>query len=98
VATNEPRWHPGAIADVTEAREWYAVRSPLAARGFLLALNAAVTAVTEGPGRWPKGRFDSRRYVFPRRYPYTLVYRLGQPLLIIAVAHHKRRPDYWKSR
>jgi plasmid stabilization system protein ParE len=70
----------------------------MAARGFLVALEAAAAAVVESPSRWPKGRYGSRRYVFPNRYPYTLVYRLGPPVQIIAVAHDKRRPYFWKNR
>lgn len=98
MASNEPRWHPAAVTDVEEAKNWYAARSLLAARGFLLALDAAVAAVVENPSRWPKGRYGSRRYVFPNRYPFTLVYRLGPPLQIVSVAHHKRRPAFWKRR
>ena len=33
------------------------------------------------------------------KFPYSLVYRSSESdILIIAVAHHKRRPAYWKSR
>ena len=34
----------------------------------------------------------------PNQYPYTLVYRLTPGVEIVAVAHQKRRPDYWKRR
>jgi toxin ParE1/3/4 len=91
-------WHPEAISDAEEARNWYAERSALAARGFLLALEHAVDAVVETPERWPRHRFGCRRYVFPNRYPYILVYRFGLNLEIVAVAHQKRRPDYWRRR
>jgi plasmid stabilization system protein ParE len=70
----------------------------MAARGFLLALEAALAAVVEHPERWPSGRYGTRRYVFPGRYPFTLVYRVGPPVRIVAVAHQKRRPEYWKDR
>jgi hypothetical protein len=36
--------------------------------------------------------------VFPR-YPFNLVYRvLGDDIEVIAVAHHRRRQDYWTRR
>jgi hypothetical protein len=41
VALSEPRWHPEAILDAEFACNWYAERSPFAARGFLLALEAS---------------------------------------------------------
>ena len=99
MASSEPRWHPEAFEDAQEARNWYAKKSPLAARGFLGELASAVEAVTEAPQRWPSGRAGTRRYVFPGRYPFTLVF-LSSPHLveIVAVAHHKKRPEYWLGR
>ncbi len=33
------------------------------------------------------------------RFPYNLVYRiLPDEVLILAVAHHRRRPSFWRSR
>jgi plasmid stabilization system protein ParE len=98
VASSEPLWLDGAIADAVEARDWYANRSPLAARGFLLELQAAVAAVTEAPERWPMHRHGCRRFVFPHKYPYSLVYRTGPPVQIVAIAHDKRRPGFWANR
>ena len=39
------------------------------------------------------------RRVLVTRFPYQVVYRLGQDdLEIVAIAHLKRRPGYWKHR
>ena len=92
------RWHPDAILDAESARDWYAARSPFAARGFLLALNDAVESVLEAPARWPVKQHGCREYVFPNRYPFTLVYRLAPDVEIVAVAHQRRRPQYWRAR
>jgi toxin ParE1/3/4 len=100
VATGEPRWHAEAALEAEETRDWYAQRSPFAARGFLLELTDALQAVVEAPDRWPRGRHNTRRYVFPRKYPFTLVYRLAADGLVevVAVAHQKRHPEYWAHR
>jgi len=46
---------------------------------------------------WP-GRFDVRRRVL-RTWPYSVVYTVdAESVLIVALAHHKRRPGYWLSR
>jgi plasmid stabilization system protein ParE len=80
-------------------RDWYAERSPLAARGFLLELSDAVDAAIANPRGYPLGRGTTHRYVFPGKYPFTLVYRIvGDEIEIVAVAHHKRHPSYWLSR
>jgi toxin ParE1/3/4 len=40
----------------------------------------------------------SRRLVLPR-FPYNLVYEVHDDLLlIVAVAHQRRHPDYWRRR
>ena len=100
MVSSELRWHSEAVEDAYQARDWYAERSPLAARGFLLSLVDAIVTVTESPQRWPRTSHGCRRYVFPNQYPYTLVYRLlGEGgILIIAVAHQKRHPSYWSHR
>lgn len=66
MATSEPRWHPEAIGDAEGARNWYAERSPLAARAFLLALQEALVAVVDAPERWPLGRHVSDDTFFQR--------------------------------
>ena len=98
MASNELEWHPEAVVEAEEARTWYEARSPLAARGFLLELQSAVNPVLEAPDRWPRFLHGTRRCVFSHRYPYSLVYLLGPPTVVVAVAHDKRRPGYWRAR
>ncbi|MCI0786478.1 MAG: type II toxin-antitoxin system RelE/ParE family toxin [Chloroflexi bacterium] len=98
MASNEPRWHPAAVLDAEEARNWYAERSPFAARGFLLALDDAVRAILLAPARGPLESHGCRGYPLPNRYPYTLIYRLTPDVEVVAVAHQRRRPEYWQRR
>ena len=98
MVSSELRWHPEAILDAEFARSWYVERSPFAARGFLLALEAAVNSVVEVPQRWPVRKHGCRHYVLPSRYPYTLIYRLEPEIKIVAVAHQRQRPDFWAHR
>lgn len=98
MALTEAHWYPEAILDAERARNWYAERSPFAARGFLLAVDVAVTAVVKAPRRWPERKFGCRHYILPSRYPYTLIYRLDPGVTIVAIAHQRQRPDYWSRR
>lgn len=100
MASIDLRWHPEAIQEAYETRDWYARRSILAARGYLLALDQAVEAVLEAPMRYPKAEFGCREFVFPNQYPYTLVYRIltDEVLEVVAVAGQKQRPQYWRYR
>jgi len=98
VAEREFRFHLAAAMEAEGALEWYAARDPNAAARFLSELEHAVTRVREFPERWPRIGTRARRYVF-LKYPFSLVYRVSPQLVeVIAIAHHRRRPGYWKSR
>ena len=94
------KFHPGARADLREGRKWYASKSPLAAIAFAEAIESAVNAILEAPERYAQStERGAREYVLPRRFPYTVVYRVIEPnVVIVAVAHHSREPGYWHSR
>lgn len=94
------RFHPEARAEARQAAEWYRARSIAAARGFAISLDDGIRAICEHPEAWPTwpGRDDVRRRVL-RRYPFTIVYLVdGEAVVIVAVAHQKRRPGYWLLR
>jgi plasmid stabilization system protein ParE len=91
-------FHPAAAAEVDAAVQWYAERSPVAARAFAAEVNACVERVADAPDRWPSYVHGTRRYLFPH-FPFSLIYRLRNgEIEIVAVAHHSRRPGYWRSR
>jgi plasmid stabilization system protein ParE len=92
------RFHPVAAEEAEAAYQWYADRSLEAANGFREELRHAVGALSATPTRWPRHGARVRRYVFPR-FPFSLLYRVHEGNVeIIAVAHGKRRPGYWRSR
>lgn len=91
-------FHPDARIDALEAYEWYAKRSENAAEAFQEELQAAGNAIKQSPELWGNYLFGTRRYLM-KRYPFVVVYRIGSDRIeIIAVAHGRRRPGYWKGR
>jgi len=92
------RFDPDAIREAEESRDWYALRSTLAAARFLAELDNALAEVATNPDRWPVREGGTRRYIFSR-FPFALVYRVdGDHIEIIAVQHGRRRPGYWRDR
>jgi plasmid stabilization system protein ParE len=89
---------PGSHEDFAQSFNWYASKSLGAAERFMIAINSALTEIASEPERFAK--IDSRhRERLVRKFPFRIVYRiLDNSILIVAVAHAKRRPDYWKSR
>lgn len=87
-----------ALEEAEASARWYAERSSAAALGFDAQLDAAEVAISERPEAWPLYEHGTRRYLL-RRYPYSVVYQIEEHrVVILAVAHARRRPGYWKSR
>ena len=92
------RIHPSALDEAEAATEWYRRRSARAAGMFLDELDRAVERIGDHPGQFPEYAFGTRRLVL-QRFPYLVVFReTGSGLEIIAVAHGRRRPGYWRER
>ena len=91
--------HPAAEVDLIEAAEFYRERGGNAlAQLFLEEFERGVDLLLRHPNlgvRWRAGR---RRLVLDT-FPYSIIYApTDEQLRIYAVAHHSRRPDYWRSR
>ena len=87
-----------ARVDFDESFNWYYKRSMGAAISFASAVDEAINMIINDPGRFPStsGRC---RYFALKRYPFRLVFRdEASRVVIVAVAHAKRRPYYWRSR
>ena len=90
--------HPDARAELRAARNWYYERSPLSAIAFAQTVDNAITRITDAPKTFPLGDHGTRRFIL-QRFPFSIFYRdLDTEIVIVAVAHQKRRPGYWSSR
>lgn len=90
--------HPAAAREAREAHLWYSEHNPAAAEAFAHALRAAFTAIAANPARWPT-HLGARRVVL-QSFPFDVVFRValdGAPR-VLAIAHHRRRPNYWAAR
>ena len=91
-------FHPQASQEAENAAAWYVERSTRAAERFVEEMVAAAAAIGEAPERWPQFDGEARR-VLLRRYPYVMIYRvLSDRIQVLAVAHGRRRPGYWRER
>ncbi len=89
---------PGARRDFDEFFDWYAARSTRAALRFVAAVDAALTSLANDPMRFASP--DGVHHECPiKKFPFRIVYRLvDEGVLIVVVAHAKRRPGYWRDR
>ena len=95
---SKPRVTSAAESEFTEALCWYAGRSQHAAEQFDAEFDKALETISTNPRRFPL--CDERhRFYLMDRYPYQVIYREEHDdVIVIAVAHAKRRPRYWAGR
>lgn len=90
--------HPAAVEEAEAAARWYRQRSPRAAKRFVDELNLVIDRILEAPHRWPRGTSGTRKLNLPC-FPFAVVYWESEDhIRILAVAHGRRRPGYWKNR
>lgn len=91
--------HPEARKDLREAAEFYREQAGASlSQAFLAEFERSVGLLLEHPGLGTMWRHGKRRLV-TRRFPFSVIYALvGDQVRILAVAHHSRRPGYWRGR
>ena len=95
------RWHPEAISDLARAADWYRAQDddPKLVARFERAVSREILRIAEAPGRWQTARGPYRQKLFAGPFPYALIYRVhDETVFIVAVAHQRRAPGYWRGR
>jgi toxin ParE1/3/4 len=91
-------FHPEALADLQEQAVYYEERSEGLGERFIAQVEAAAGLAASMPGIGSPYKHRTRR-VFPKDFPFSVVYReIGEALVIVAVAAFRRRPGYWRHR
>ena len=90
---------PEAEVELSEAASFCRTHfGAVAAENFLATFEAKVRLIVEFPG---VGTATSkRRRLYPiGRYPFSILYRVEEGIAqISAIAHHGRKPAYWRTR
>lgn len=90
---------PLALAELHDAAAFYAAKAN-AGLGltFVAEFERTANLILENPMLGAIFRGTLRRHLL-RRFPYSVIYQItAEELRIIAVAHHRRRPGFWKGR
>lgn len=81
-----------------EAIDWYRVRSIGAARHFNIEMKVVEKLLSQHPRIGRRVEADARSLCV-NDFPFSLIYTIGSgELVVVAVAHHSRRPGYWADR
>jgi toxin ParE1/3/4 len=96
--------HPDARLEFRSAALWYEEQRVGWSDEFVAKISAALDHIGERPESFPK--WSGTRETSPpirratiQRFPYLIAFEAHEHhVLVLAVAHAKRRPLYWLSR
>jgi hypothetical protein len=97
------RLHAEASQEALEAAAWYERQRPGLGADFQRAIDAALDLIEEGivplhpvPSA---ARARGVKHLGLKRFPFdVVVVERDTEVLVIAFAHHARRPGYWRQR
>lgn len=90
--------HEAAEAEINKAVDFYDLESSGLGNMFIDEIQRAIERIAEFPEAAPliRGRVRKKALI---KFPYSLVYSVRQDeIRILAVAHQKMRPFYWRDR
>ena len=92
------RFHPEAETEMIEAAAYYEAQQPHLGRRFLASVQDAVNRISVNPRLYPIVELDVRRCL-TKTFPFGVLFR-ERPgkVVVMAVMHLHRDPDYWKNR
>ena len=84
--------------EVREAYDYYNFQQTGLGKRFSAEVQDAVKRMAQHPLAFPVQRGEIRKCLL-QRFPYKLLYAIrNDKILIVAVAHQHREPEYWVER
>ena len=96
--------HPEACAELRSAALWYEERRNGLGEEFVAAVDVVLQRIIQAPKLFPRWSGTEQAGAVIRkapveRFPYLIAFEEHEHnVLVLAVAHHRRRPLYWLSR
>jgi toxin ParE1/3/4 len=90
---------PGAQLEYRAASDYYDAQLRGLGDRFVAAVQAAIQRIQRNPKGFGRYKRSYYRFCVVRRFNYVIYFReLRDRIRIVAVAHGRRRPGYWRRR
>ena|SRR4029079_7126759 len=87
-----------AEEEMSEAAVFYEAASVSLGSDFLEDVQQVVNTLRSHPEFGVRVEVNLRRALL-HRFPFSLIYSVeADAILIVSIAHHRKRPGYWESR
>ena len=91
-------FHPEAEAEFYAAIDYYEDCKVNLGYDFAIEVYESIDRIISFPEAWCILESEIRR-ILVNRYPYGIIYSIEEKeILILAIMHLNREPDYWKDR
>ena len=91
-------FHPDAEFELNEYASFYETEIPGLGVRFLDEAQRLSNLIAEHPYLGQEIEKDFRHFVFVS-FPHSYIYQIEEDRIwLLAVAHHKRIPEYWRER
>ena len=92
------RFHPDADSEMMEAAAYYEAQQKDLGKRFLSVVQGSLIHIQINPHLYPIIHLDVRRCL-TKTFPFNVLFRITpDQIIIMAVMHQNRHPDYWKNR
>jgi toxin ParE1/3/4 len=91
--------HPAATRELQQAADYYELVRAGLGHAFLDEIERAFERIRQYPEAAPLVEGTVRKATVHHRFPYSVMYSVRPSgIRILAIAHQRRRPLYWRSR
>jgi toxin ParE1/3/4 len=94
-------FRPEAEDELDNQMGYYESERPGLDREFLNEIIRGIGKIIDQPEAWPMAYYKDCRKYPTDRFLFKIVYKYYESrsqILIVAIAHGKRKPGYWKAR
>lgn len=94
------QYHPEALSEIQKVLQHYSKEDLELAVSFLDLLDSVIRRIERHPELYRMFE-ELYRKCHLKRFPYSVVYWVDpetDSILIVAVAHDSRQPNYWRDR
>jgi len=93
------RFVRAARAEHLDEVAFYENRLPGLGQDYLAEFEAVMARICATPDFYPSVGVPDIRKAGLKRFPFHVIYRVEPAqIVILAIAHHRRRPTYWVER
>ena len=94
----EIHFHPEVAQEIKSSYDWYESKVNGLGKKFLDELESGFLSIQTFPNIWANFQYGFKRYLLGN-FPFSILYKEApEKIIIIAVMHNSRKPNYWMER